>query len=121
MHGSTTTRFVVATNPTLADELVGRVVAIRPLRRETVDTKLGQAEAIYSQVVEISDDGTPVDHGEAPIFWTVVRRQLAKATPESPWVVGRLVLDGQAYRLDPVDGDALAAAGRALDALAASN
>jgi hypothetical protein len=98
-----TRQFVIASNPTLAEEIVGRIVAFRPLRQERVETKIGPSDATYAQVVVIDDDGTPVEHGETPIFWTVVRRQLAKATPEAPWVVGRLVLDGQAYRLDPVN------------------
>ena len=94
------TGFVVATNPNLGDDIIDRIVAIRPLRRDVVETKLGLSEATYSQVVSVDEDGSATDHGEHPIFWTVVRRQLEGATEQRPWVVGRLIRSGQAYRLE---------------------
>ena len=93
-------RFVVATNTSRGEQLCDQILAIRPLGNEIISTKVGDSEATIARVVEVTDVGDAVDHGEFPVFWTVVRAQLAKATEQAPWVAGRLVKVGQAYRLD---------------------
>jgi hypothetical protein len=93
--------FVSAPNPTLATDLMDRLVAFEPLREEVIDTKLGPSDAVIARVIEIGDeDGTFVDHGECPIFWNYVRRQLLMGKEGARWVVGRLVKSGQAFRLE---------------------
>ncbi len=61
------------------------------------------SEATFCQLLDIAPDGTAVDLGERPIFWQIVRQQLAKATEQVPWIAGRLVQSGQAYRLEPLN------------------
>jgi hypothetical protein len=101
--------FIAAPDINLGSDLIGKLVAFRPTRTEVVETKIGPSEAVYALTLEISDDGGYVSHGEHPVFWSVVRKQLAAATAEAPWVVGRLSRHGQAYRLDaPTEDEALA-------------
>ena len=59
-----------------------------------IETKLGISEATIAQTILIGEDGTATDLGPRPVFWQVVRRQLAKANPETPWIAGRLVQSG---------------------------
>jgi len=92
--------FVVAPSPTLATDLLDQLVACEPLRQEVVDTKLGASEAVIARVIHIEDDGSFIDHGECPIFWNFVRRQLLLGMEEAQWVIGRLVKSGQAFRLE---------------------
>jgi hypothetical protein len=92
--------FTVAPTPSLANDLIDKLVAFEPMREETVDTKLGPSDAVIARVVEVADDGTFSDLGEHPIFWMVVRRQLVAGKEDAPWVVGRLIRAGQAYRLE---------------------
>lgn len=110
--------FASATLISAADELLGKLAALRPIETKTVDTKIGVSEATIAQVVEIGDDGQPSDLGERPIFWQVVRRQLAAATADVPWIAGRLSQSGPAYRLDPLTDAETALVGAALDTLA---
>jgi hypothetical protein len=114
---ATAPSFVSATSPSSADELLGRLVAYRPVEVRSFETKVGISEATVCQVVEVRPDGSFVDLGERPIFWIVVRRQLATATPETPWVVGRLNQAGQAYRLDGIGDDDVPAVQAAITAL----
>jgi hypothetical protein len=106
---SVQTIFASATNPSSADELLGKLAAYRP-----VETKLGASEATITQIVEITDAGDPIDLGERPVFWQVVRRQLATATAEVPWVVGRLTQAGPAYRLEAMTDSEAVVVRRAL-------
>lgn len=92
--------FIVAPSPTLATDLLDQLVAFEPLRQEVVDTKLGASEAVIARVIHVEDDGSFIDHGECPIFWNFVRRQLLLGMESAPWVIGRLVKSGQAFRLD---------------------
>lgn len=91
--------FASASQPSSADELMGKLAAYRPVETREVETKLGPSEATVSQVVLIAADGQVTDLGERPIFWVVVRRQLEAATGQVPWIAGRLEQSGQAYRL----------------------
>jgi hypothetical protein len=92
--------FVIAPSPTLATDLLDQLVAFEPLRQEVVDTKLGASEAVVARVIHIEDDGSFIDHGECPVFWNYVRRQLLLGKESARWVVGRLVKSGQAFRLE---------------------
>jgi hypothetical protein len=97
--------FVPAPSPTLANELLDQLVAFEPLRQEVVDTKLGPSDAVIARVVQINADGSFVDHGENPIFWLYVRRQLMLGLESAKWVVGRLVKRGQAFILEASTAD----------------
>ena len=92
--------FIAAPSPTLANELLDQLVALEPLRQEVIDTKLGPSEVVVARVIEVNDDGSVVDHGENPIFWSYVRRQLVLGMVSAQWVVGRLSKSGQAFRLE---------------------
>jgi hypothetical protein len=95
--------FVSAPDVSVGGLLLDRVVALRPILEDVVDTKLGPSAATVTHVLEIEGDGTYIDHGEIPLFWSLVRRQLAHATPEQPWVVGVLTRSGAAYRLEQLN------------------
>jgi hypothetical protein len=98
--------FIAAPAPTLANELLDRLVAFEPLRQEVVDTKLGPSEAVIARVIQVNDDGSTVDHGESPVFWLYVRRQLLLGVKSAKWVVGRLIKNGQAFMLEtPSESD----------------
>jgi hypothetical protein len=92
--------FVAAPNPSLASDLLDQLVAFEPLRQELLETKLGESEAVIARVVQIEDDRSFIDHGECPVFWSYVRRQLLLGGETARWVVGRLVKTGQAFRLE---------------------
>ena len=111
--------FASASNPSSAEELLGRLIAYRPIETRTLETRLGMSEATFSQLLDISPDGAVLDLGERPIFWQIVRQQLAKATEQVPWIAGRLVQSGQAYRLEPLSPTDEQAVATALGALPA--
>jgi len=79
-------------------------VAFEALEEKVIETKLGTSPATVCRILLIDADSV-TDLGQRPIFWQVVRRQLSKATPEMPWIAGRLVQAGQAYRLDAYTDD----------------
>lgn len=109
MSTKTTTAFASATQPSTAEELMGKLAAYRPVGTREFETKVGTSVATIAQVVLIGPEGQAEDLGERPVFWVVVRRQLATATPEVPWVIGRLEQSGQAYRLQAMaESDATA-------------
>ena len=108
------TMFASASNPSSADELLGKLAAYRPIETREIETKLGTSMATIAQVVVITDGGEPTDLGERPVFWQVVRRQLATATEQVPWVVGRLTQAGPAYRLEAITDAESPAVRRAL-------
>lgn len=118
MNTTTPRRFVSAAPTSLGEQLAEHLVAIRPIRVEVVTTKHGDGEATIAEVIEISDHGHPIEHGEIPLFWVVVCEQLKAATPEAPWVAGRLVRVGKAYRLDSLSGPEEALIERALGPVA---
>ena len=99
--------FASATPTNTGEELLGKLLAFRPIETRVIETRIGESEATIAEIVQIEPDGTPIGLGERPIFWQVVRAQLAKANEQVPWIVGRLVQSGQAYRLDGItDADA---------------
>lgn len=111
--------FQPATLPNTADELLDRLLLMQPREARQFETKHGMSEATLTDVVEVAPDGSPTRLGERAIFWQLVRRQLALATAEQPWIGGRLVLVGQAYRLDPPTGTEAEQLGAALAQLGA--
>ncbi len=98
----------------LGTTLIGGLVALRPIRTDTLETTLGMSEATVTEVLEVHEDGSFVAHGKQPIFWSFVRRQLEAATPEVPWVAGRLERPGNAYRIEPLTDDDTRAVKKAL-------
>ena len=100
METATSRRFVTASSFSQGDLWLDALLAIRPIRIQSVSTKLGETEATIAHVFEVLDDGTAVDHGERPIFWTVVQGQLRAAQPDAPWVAGILTKIGNTFRLD---------------------
>jgi hypothetical protein len=108
--------FQPASLPTPADELLGRLLLARPVEDRDFDTRHGPSTATITRLIVIDDDtGEATDLGERALFWQLVRRQLAAATEEEPWIAGRLVQSGQAYRLDPPTEDEHPVLGRALE------
>jgi hypothetical protein len=101
--------------PSLAEELLGRLVLFKPGESRLVDTELGESTATFAHVVSIDSDGQMHDHEERPIFWTVVREQFRRATPEQPWIAGRFVKGGRAYRLARLTADDTTTVSKALD------
>lgn len=85
---------IIAHNPLLA---------LRPSPEETLATEFGNNPVVFAQVIEvIGNDGEFIDHGEQPIFWSYVRRQLnTQCDSEFPWICGRIEKGHRAYRLMP--------------------
>ena len=94
-------RFVVAGTFSQGDEWLDQLLVLQPIRTEVLETRVGEREATFARVIECTEGGA-VHHGEKPIWWSVVRGQLRAATPAAPWVAGRLVKLGNAYRLDGI-------------------
>jgi hypothetical protein len=118
MATSTTpeTGFRPASLPTPAEELLGRLLLARPIEDRDFDTRHGPSTATIAQVIVIDDEtGEATDLGERALFWQLVRRQLAAATEDRPWIAGRLVQSGQAYLLDPPTEDEHEVLARALE------
>jgi hypothetical protein len=108
--------FQPASLPTPADELLGRLLLARPIEDRDFDTRHGPSTATITQVIVIDDDtGVATDLGERALFWQLVRRELAAATDEEPWIAGRLVKSGQAYLLDSPTEAELAVLARVLE------
>jgi hypothetical protein len=105
----------VETPPSLAEELLGRLVVFQPGETRLVDTELGESTATFARVVSIDAAGVVQDHEDRPIFWTVVRDQLRAATADRPWIAGRFVKTGRAYRLAPLTAADAKTVGKALD------
>lgn len=102
-----------------AEELLGALVAFHPLRVETLDTQNGASEATIARIVKIGETGQPEDLGERPVFWQVVREQVAEGTsPDVPWFVGRVIRPAKAYRIAPLSPADESLARKALAALA---
>jgi len=110
------TGFQPASLPTPTDEMLGRLLLARPIEDRDFDTRHGPSTATITQVIVVDDDtGEATDLGERALFWQLVRRELAAATDEQPWIAGRLVQSGQAYRLDPPTEAENAVLARALE------
>lgn len=86
---------------TLLDELI----ALRPIdsSESTMETSQGTSTVRWVEALIIDpESGSYRNLGELPIFWTVVRRQLNDARP---WIAGRIVQQGRAYRMAPPNRD----------------
>lgn len=112
-HGITS-----AAAPTpLSAELLDSLAVFRPIEEVTLEIGTDQVAATLARVVKVDAAGDPHDLGERPIFWVVVREQLATATQDMPWVAGTLGQAGRAFRLRPLDAAELKRVERALDQL----
>lgn len=89
-----------ATSSSVAEELENVLLAIRPGKIVKEDGQFGVRNVTLSEVWLLEDEVTMYGD-EVPIRWQVVQRQLARATVEAPWIVGRLVKSGRAYLLQP--------------------
>lgn len=90
----------------IGDQLVNKLLALRPMGTVLVEGSVGRPrEATSCYVLEVAEgpdeDRGYVDHGALPIPWEKVREELATASPETPWIVGRLVRRKVAYFLNP--------------------
>lgn len=99
-------RFTIPTAPPVAELLVNKLVALYPfgtVQYEATETKT--REATECHVVEVRGDAedskTYVDLGRVPVPWDQPRRELRKANPEAPWVLGTIVKRDVAYFLNP--------------------
>ena len=68
-------------------ELVGDMLAVKPLSRETVmvNTEYGKSPALRARIVNL-DSGE--DEGVRLIFWGTVTRQVLDSTLNAEWAVG---------------------------------
>jgi hypothetical protein len=74
---------------TRMDAVVGQLVLLQPIRQERWNTSQGERDTTVCRVIECGPNGSYTDHGDLPIFWTVVQEQLWRdSTDEYPWVVG---------------------------------
>ena len=114
MKTVTARQFAVASTSTRGDQLCDELLLLKPLRRELLPTSRGDTQATIVHAIQVTDSGEGIDHGEFPVFWTVVQKQLLQATEDAPWIGGRLVKVGNAYRLDPLTDAEAALADQAL-------
>lgn len=94
-----------------AGALIGKLVCLRPLREitgERLNPALPPRDITVCYALEVTETDNLgqgqfayEDHGEVKIMWSVIRRQLAKATTEIPWVMGRPQKAGNSYVLRP--------------------
>jgi hypothetical protein len=109
-----------------ADELIGKLVLLRPDSFDTWDTSMGASEVVVCHALivgptKFEHDGEPVtvkaneafDVGDVPIFWQVIRRTLASQT-RGEFVATRIVLQGRAYVCESPNDEELNAADEAL-------
>lgn len=75
-------------------ELIGRLVAVRPLSRTTVTvgTEYGSRAALRVRLVDLSDSS---DAGVRLLFWESAQRQVLEATETADWAVGTFVQQAQ--------------------------
>jgi hypothetical protein len=109
--------FLPASLPTTADELIDKLLLLQRVGEKEFETRHGLSKATMTLVFEVDDGGVTTALGERAIFWQLVRRQLEKATAEQPYIGGRLVLAGQAYRLDPPSESEIGLLAKALEQL----
>lgn len=93
-----------AVAPNVAELLVDRLVAFRPVGNTSVDTDYGPKPAIECLAIEITEEGDDkgyIDFGTVNIMWQHVMTELRQATPAVPWVAGVLTKRTKAYFLNP--------------------
>lgn len=68
-------------------ELIGTLVAVKPLARETISvkTEYGMTPALRVRVVDLE---TESDAGTRLLFWGTAQRQILDATLSAEWCVG---------------------------------
>ncbi len=104
-----------------SDELVGKLVALRPEGTVTVNTSFGSSPAARVTAVSVTESGYEA-MGLRLIFWSEVRKAL-KALPEGEWIVGTITSVPQAnhpdrtvYVIEAPEEDSISMLSRALDA-----
>lgn len=114
------TGWAPASNPTMAEEYERHLLAIFPTGLDQVpDEANGGTRQITRATVWFIEDNEPKHHQDnAPIGWSVVQQQLARTTPEAPWIVGYLKQKGRAFVLEPPRPADVASVGQKLDAIA---
>lgn len=104
-----------------AEQLVGPLLLLRPLRLEEVQTEYGSSLATVTYVVEVIEHDQAgacpyIDRGQVPLLWQHVRAELAKCSAERPWTAGVVVKRTRAYFLNGPTPEQGRAAERALGA-----
>ncbi len=86
-------------------DYVGDTLVIEPTAyQEDFDTKRGPATVMHATVGVYSAEKDTIEGlGTQVIFWVKVIEQLRGALADDSIVVARLVREGRAYTLDPVD------------------
>lgn len=106
----------------------GKLLIIQPLAEEVWETSQSPETAVtVCQIIAVTGYGLDGDNNivnleiedlgeEVPIFWGYVRTQLKdQASPETPWVVGKLRKGRRAFMIDPPMAEDLRAAAVALE------
>src|SRR5947209_10732790 len=101
-------KFTIPSPPPIAELLTDKLLALYPFGTvpyEPPDGSGRQREATDCHAVEVRGDAedskTYVDLGRVPVPWDQPRRELSKANPEAPWVLGTIVKRDVAYFLNP--------------------
>lgn len=113
-----TVAFASAQNTSTADELLNQLVAFRKIGDITVETRIGPSDATVAETIVINADGTPTRLGEIYCWWNQVRRAIAAATAETPWIAGKFTLRGNTYVLEPLTDEETATVRKGLLAAA---
>jgi len=93
--------WTAAVNETLAEKLEGRLLAVRPGEKGTRQGEDGKDIPVtFCMVWDITNEEPAFLDHRAPFGWTVVRQQLDRATPENPWIIGRLKKAGRAFVME---------------------
>lgn len=101
-------KFTIPSPPPIAELLTGKLLALYPFGTVPYEPSDGSSrtrEATDCHAVEVrADEGdskTYVDLGRVPVPWDQPRRELSKANPDAPWVLGTIVKRDVAYFLNP--------------------
>lgn len=78
----------------MAEFADGRLVAIKPLARETIEvnTEYGKSPALRVQVVDVE---AQANGGIRLLFWGTVQRQVLDSTTNAEWTVGAIEQQAQ--------------------------
>ena len=96
------TGWAPASNPTMAEKLEGKLLALLPIRKEVAQDERGEDYGVTVVLgFDITDKEPVLIDKELPISWTVARQQLDRTTPENPWLIGRVAQKGRAFLFSP--------------------
>lgn len=100
--------------PQLKDQL-GHVVILTPMEEKTITTERGTAEVTNCVCLSWDETTKKVqDVGTVTVFWKAVRAQLHDAVGTDAYVIGRLMMHGRRFELDPVEDSVMEAIGAQL-------